>query len=393
MLISEQAAQQQEYLTALRRDFHAHPEVSLQEFRTAKRIEEELDRIGIPHERCGETGVYAVLHGTKAGNGVIVLRADTDALAITETHETEYQSQNPGVMHACGHDSHTACLLGAAKILAAAKNQFGGDIRFFFQPAEEIGVGAKEFIAAGHLKGAQRVFGLHAASDLEEGTIGVKSGPNNAAVDYFKITVHGYAAHVSTPQKGADALYIASQIVVAAQALTTRLHTPIEPMLIGIGKMVAGTAYNIVAGQAVIEGTTRTMTKETRESIKNQLNTLVVYTAELYGGEAEIEWTDFTPPLINPGDVCKEVQVQAAQLSGVKVLTERDVSLGGDNFAEYQQFVPGVYAYLGTRNIAKPNTALSHHNDGFDIEERALVHGAALYAQYALWWLNEGSKA
>lgn len=393
MSIAEKAAAQQEYLTNLRRDFHAHPEISLKEYRTAQRIEEELDKLSIPHERCGETGVYAVLHGAKPGHGILVLRADTDALAITETHETEYISQNAGVMHACGHDSHAACLLGAAKLLAESQEQFGGEVRFFFQPAEEIGAGAKEFIQAGHLQGAQRVFGLHAASDIPAGTIGIKPGPNNAAVDYFKITVQGYAAHVSTPQKGVDALYIASQIVVAAQALTTRLHSPTEPMIIGIGKLVAGTAYNIVAGQAVIEGTTRTLTPETRADIKRQLNALAQQTAQLYGGEATIEWTDFTPPLTNPADISREVQQQAAQLPGVTVLTARAISLGGDNFAEYQQFVPGVYAYLGTKNPAKPNTALPHHNDGFDIEESALVHGAALYAQYAQWWLNEGSKA
>lgn len=393
MSIAQEAAKLEDELITLRRDFHSHPELSLQERRTAGRIEEELDKLGIPHQRCGETGVLATLHGTQPGTGVIALRADIDALPITETHETVYKSQNPGVMHACGHDSHAACLLGAAKLLAAAKDSFGGEIRFIFQPAEEIGAGAKEFIRAGHLEGAQRVFGLHAASDLDAGTIGVTAGPNNAAVDFFRITVHGYAAHVSTPQKGIDALYIASQIVVAAQALRTRLHSPTEPLILGIGKLTAGTSYNIVAGEAVLEGTTRTVTPETRESIKRELNALAMQTAKLYGGEADIEWTDFTPPLINPANVSEEVQRQAALLPGVTVLTNRPISLGGDNFAEYQGVVPGVYAYLGTHNPQKPNTGLPHHNDGFDIEESALVHGAALYAQYALWWLKEGSRA
>ena len=383
----------QEYLTALRRDFHAHPEISLQEYRTAEQIEAELDKLSILHERCGKTGVYAELNGTQSGSSVIALRADTDALAITETQKTEYSSQNNGVMHACGHDAHTACLLGAAKILSDARDSFGGQVRFFFQPGEEIGGGAKDFIAAGHLEGSKRIFGLHTASDLPIGTIGVKAGSNNAAVDSFCITIHGFAAHVSTPQKGADALYIASQIVVAAQALTTRRHSPTEPMVIGIGKLTAGTAYNIVAGQAVLEGTTRTVTPQTRASVKQQLTALVRQTAQLYGGEAEIAWTDVTPALINPKEISKEVQQQAAQLPGVTLLTDREISLGGDNFAEYQQLVPGVYAYLGTQNPNKPNTALPHHNDGFDIDESALPYGAALYAQYALWWLQDGGRA
>lgn len=392
MSIANKAKNEQEYITDLRRDFHAHPEISLQEFRTATRIEQELDKLGIYHERCGETGVYAVLKGEKAGNGVVALRADIDALAITETHDTPYCSQNKGVMHACGHDCHIACLLGSAKLLSQAKDTFGGEVRFFFQPAEEIGAGAKEFVQDGHLNDVERILGLHVASDIKAGTVGIKSGSNNAAVDYFKIQVKGMATHVSTPQKGADALYIASQIVVNAQALTTRLHSPAEPVLIGIGKLNAGTAYNIVAGNAVIEGTTRTLTPETRARVKQQINDLAEQTAKLYGGSVEISWVDFTPPLINPADVCKEVQTQA-ELLGINVITDRPVSLGGDNFAEFQQFVKGVYICLGTQNPDKPNTALPHHNDGFDIEESALVHGASIYAQYAIWWLNEGRKS
>ena len=392
MSIAERAQAEQEYLVARRRDFHAHPEISLQEFRTAQRIEEELDKLGIPHQRSGATGVYAEIKGAKPGTGVIALRADIDALAITETHEVPYKSQTPGVMHACGHDSHAAALLGAAKILEAERQNFGGTIRLFFQPGEEIGKGAKEFIRDGHLDGVQRVFGLHAASDLPVGTIGVTPGSNNAAVDGFRIIVHGVNAHVSTPQLGADALYIASQIVVAAQALTTRRHAPTEPMVIGIGTLQAGTAYNIVAGHAELEGTTRTLTPETRAAVRQQLDALAKQTAALYGAEAEVEWTDITPALINPAAFSAQVAAQAGKLDGVTVITNRPVSLGGDNFAEYQQKVPGVYAYLGTRDPENPNTALAHHNDGFDIGEKALPYGAALYAQVALWWLQEGAE-
>ena len=357
MSIAERAQAEQEYLVARRRDFHAHPEISMQEFRTAQRIEEELDKLGIPHQRSGATGVYAEIKGAKPGTGVIALRADIDALAITETHEVPYKSQTPGVMHACGHDSHAAALLGAAKLLEAERQNFGGTIRLFFQPGEEIGKGAKEFIRDGHLDGVQRVFGLHAASDLPVGTIGVTPGSNNAAVDGFRIIVHGVNAHVSTPQLGADALYIASQIVVAAQALTTRTLTP-----------------------------------ETRAAVRQQLDALAKQTAALYGAEAEVEWTDITPALINPAAFSAQVAAQAGKLDGVTVTTNRPVSLGGDNFAEYQQKVPGVYAYLGTRDPENPNTALAHHNDGFDIGEKALPYGAALYAQVALWWLQEGAE-
>lgn len=379
---------EKDYIIALRRYFHAHPEVSLAEEGTARRIEEELDSFGIPHRRCGKTGVYACLQGERPGSRVIALRADTDALAITETHETPYKSQNPGVMHACGHDAHTACLLGAAKALSTVKNSFGGEVRFFFQHAEEIGTGAKEFIRDGYLDGAQRVFGLHIAPDLATGTVGITPGANNAAVDYFKIRVHGRAAHVSTPNKGVDALYIASQIVVAVQAIITRLTSPTEPALIGIGKLEAGTAYNIVAGSAVLEGTTRTISAQTREQVREQITATAEQISLIYGGTAEVEWVDFASPLINPADICAEVRQQAQELCNVSIVTNRALSLGGDDFAEFQLIVPGVYAHLGTGNPEKPNTLLPAHNGSFDIDEEALVTGVKLYAKYALWWLT-----
>lgn len=389
MDILEKINEDAEGLIALRRDFHTHPEVSLHEQRTARRIEEELDSYGIcEHHRCGETGVYAILRGEKPGNRVIVLRADTDALAIAETQETPYRSQNPGVMHACGHDAHTACLLGAARALAASRREFGGEIRFFFQHAEEVGAGAREFIREGLLDGAERVFGLHTASDLPVGSVGVTPGPNNAAVDHFKITIHGRAAHVSTPQKGVDALYIASAAVVALQAVSTRLTSPTEPVLIGVGKLQAGTAYNIVASLAELEGTLRTVTPETRKLVKRHVTEIAQQTAALYGGTAELVWTDYASPLLNPEDVCAEVAKQVLS-AGARVISNRPLSLGGDDFAEFNQRVPGVYAYLGTGNPQKPNTVLPAHNDGFDIDEDALVIGARLYAVYALSWLEQ----
>ena len=177
----------------------------------------------------------AVTTSAAVGEGVVVLRADIDALPIQETSGAQYCSRTPGVMHACGHDAHTACLLGAAMLLAKHRAEFGGEVRLIFQPAEEIGQGAKPFVEAGAMEGADRVFGIHTASDLRSGTVGLKPGLNNAAVDHFSIQVRGKSAHVSTPQLGVDALYIASQIVVALQALVTRLTSPVEPVIIGVG--------------------------------------------------------------------------------------------------------------------------------------------------------------
>ncbi|MCR5825195.1 MAG: amidohydrolase, partial [Oscillospiraceae bacterium] len=251
-------------LCALRREFHMYPELGMKERRTAARIEEELDKCGVAHRRVTETGVLATICGEGAGGGAVLLRADIDALPISERGCAPYRSRHEGVMHACGHDAHTACLLGAAKLLADNRARFGGEVRLVFQPAEECGFTPQQFIAAGVLDGVRRVFGLHCAPDLPSDTVGLKPGPNNAGVDRFFLTVHGRSAHVATPQLGVDALYIASHIVVGLQALATRRSDPVEPLVIGVGVLRAGTAYNAVAERAELEGTTRTVTPESR---------------------------------------------------------------------------------------------------------------------------------
>lgn len=388
--IKNRLSEERDYLLLLRRDLHRHPEISGKEFRTAERIEEELDRFGISHVRVGKTGVLGTLRGSGTGKRAVILRADTDALPIQETSGAGYASCTPGVMHACGHDVHTACLLGAAKLLSNCRTEFSGEIRFFFQHAEEVGQGARAFIAAGALEGADRVFGLHTAPDLRIGTVGLKPGLNNASVDHFAIHVHGKSAHVSTPQLGVDALYIASQIVVALQALVTRMTSPVEPVIIGVGKLNAGTTYNALAASAVLEGTTRTVSQESRGRIKSLVTKTVQQISDLYGGQAEVEWTDFTAPLINDAQACAEAAAVAEDLFGSgTVVTDRALSLGGDDFAEYLLHVPGAYAYLGTGNPTLPNTVVSNHNGCFDVDEDALLIGAGLYVGYALAALSQ----
>ena len=391
MSFYQEAKELQSYLSNLRREFHAHPCISREEFWTAERIEAELDAIGITdHERVDGSGVYAVFRGEGKGERTITLRADTDALPIQEVNtDLPYCSREAGKMHACGHDGHTAALLGAAKLLYAHKSEFGGEVRLVFQHAEEVGYGAKKFIQAGLLEGSGRVFGLHVAPDLQVGTVGVKPGPNNASVDHFTVKIQGKAAHVSTPHLGVDALYIASQIVVAAQALVTRRTAPADPVIIGIGKLNAGTAYNIVAESAILEGTTRSFTHETRSKVNGELDKLCKDIATLYGGTAQVEWEDFAAPLVNPADICKEVAGVVTDLFGPDALVaDRALSCGGDDFSFLQDEVPGVYAYLGTANPAKPDTCRPLHNDRFDIDETALPMAAALHAEYAVRYLT-----
>ena len=380
-------------LVALRRYFHMHPEVSTEEYGTAAKIEEYLHGLSLSTVRVGDTGVYSEIEGSKPGKGkTIVLRADIDALPGEEKHSfsCQYQSQKPGVSHACGHDAHTAALLEAAKFLSSHRNLFSGTVRLCFQQGEEIGYGARLFVDGGYLDGADRVFGIHMESRRKVGRVSLTPGPNNASVDWFRISIHGKAAHVSTPELGIDALYVASQIVVAIQSIITRRTNPTDAVLIGIGKLEAGTAYNIVAEDAAMEGTLRCMLPEIRKKTKADIEKTASSIASIYGADASFEWKDFTSPLINDKQSALEAQKVASRLFGAdNVDTDRPFSLGGDDFAEFIIHTPGVYAYVGSRNESKPDTAVAHHNNRFDIDEDALVVAAALHAAYAINFLND----
>lgn len=378
-----------EYVVNLRRHFHMHPEVAREEYKTAERIEEELDKLGIEHKRVGETGVYAEIKGKLPGDKTIVLRADIDALNVEEAHECPYKSQTPGKMHACGHDAHIAGLIGAARILAANKDRFGGTVRLTFQQGEEIGYGARVFVDGGYLEGADRTFGIHVNSSYDVGKVVAAAGPSNASVDWFKITVHGKSAHVSTPEKGVDALYIASQIVVAIQALVTRRTSPLESILIGIGKMSAGTAYNVVAEEAKMEGTVRVFSPEVRKNTKEKIELVAASVAAMYGGTVSLEWKDFTSPLINDEQSVLEVRRVLSELWGENsIIANCTPSLGGDDFAEYILKVPGMYAWVGSRNPRIPETCEAHHNSRFDIDENVLTVMVSLMTVYAIEFLN-----
>lgn len=395
MTVKPYVLAEQAYLTDLRRHFHAHPEVSLKEYETCKKIEAELDSMGIPHKRIGETGVYGWIDGKKAGDGVTVaLRADIDALAMDDLKEVPYHSQNAGVCHACGHDAHTATLLTAAKILKAKENEFSGQVRLFFQQAEEIGQGARQFVQAGLLEGVTRVFGVHVTSHLDSGKISLTAGPQNASCDYFKIQIHGKGAHVSTPQLGVDALYIASQIVVQLQTIVSRNTDPLETVVVGVGKLQAGTQYNIVAEHAVLEGTTRSFLPEVRKFTNDRVVRIAKETAALYGAEAEVEFLDFAAPLVNDAKAVEEVTAVTAEfLPREDIISDFQKALGADDFADYLAVTRGMYAFVGTRNSKDPHTAVAHHHGLFDVDEEALLISCNVYVDYALWVLNEKPEA
>ena len=369
-----QVQEDHDYVVGLRRWFHQHPELAREENMTAERIEQELDTIGVPHRRVAVTGVYAEIEGTKPCEGekrCIVLRADIDGLPVTEANGVPYESLCPGKMHACGHDAHNASLIGAARILSRNRDLFSGKVIFTWQPGEEVGYGARPIIDEGNIDGADRSFGVHMASNVPVGSLVLMEGPNNASVDWFRIRVHGLGAHVSVPQRGVDAAY------------------PMDNVLIGIGKITAGTAYNVVAQEAELEGTIRVFSPEIRRDTKARLEFLAKQTAEMFGGTAELEWNDNTSALINDTVATAEAQKTAFSLFGQDhVITRRQPDLGGDDFAEYIIRVPGCYAYIGSGNPANPNTQVAHHNACFDIDEDALTVAVSMYTCYTMEYLN-----
>lgn len=395
MALKEYVLEQKEYLTNMRQYFHAHPEVSLQEYHTCEKIEEELNLAGIPHRRVGETGVYAWIDGKKEtadqkkASRIAALRADIDALAMEDLKTVSYRSSNPGVCHACGHDAHAATLLTAARILKSKEQEFSGQIRLFFQQAEEIGAGARLFVQDGLLEGVSRVFGAHVSSRLESGKIALTAGPQNASCDYFKIKVRGRGAHVSTPHLGVDAAYVASQIVVNLQSIAARSTNPLDTIVVGVGVMRAGTQYNIVAEHAELEGTTRTFLPEVREFTNRRVREIAEQTAHMYGAEAEVEFKDFAAPLINDPQAVKEVTAVTEQLiDRGQIVGDFEKALGADDFADYLAVTRGMYAFVGTHSEKKPGSGVAHHHGLFDVDEEALLLSCNVYVDYALWVLE-----
>lgn len=386
-MIKKLVKENEEYIINLRRYFHENPEPSLKEYKTADKIEEELNKLNIKNERVGETGIVGFI-GNKNGK-TIGLRADIDALEIEEKNNVEYKSKNSGLMHACGHDGHTASLLGAAKILKEKENELNGNIKLFFQQAEEIGQGARQFIEKGYLENVDRVFSLHLSTGLEIGKASATVGSIMAACDYFKIEIIGKSGHVSAPHTGIDALYIGSQVVVNLQSIVARHTDPVDPVVLGIGVLNSGTRYNIISNKTIIEGTFRTFSQETRKKTKDLIYDITKATVESNGGTVNFIFEEFANPVIN-----EKISTEFAQKIGKEILGENSIitnqekRLGADDFAEFSLKVPGVYVNIGAKNLDNINTQYDHHHENFDIDENSLLISTEFYTKYAIDYLN-----
>lgn len=383
----ELANKYKQYTIDMRREFHAHPELSMREERTSRRIKEELEKMGIPYVSMAGTGVLGTIKGKNEGR-TIGLRGDIDALEITEKRDTPYKSQNEGVMHACGHDSHAAMLLGAAKVLNDMKDEINGTVKLIFQPGEEVAQGAKAMIAEGVLDGVDEVFGMHVMGSLPTGKIAVGSGPRMASTDMFRIKVRGKGGHGSMPNLAIDAVVVASAIVMNLQTIASREIDPMETVVVTVGKLISGTRFNIIAEDALIEGTTRSFSYEVRDKLPEIIERIAKSTAASYRAEVEVEYIFLTAPTING-----EVSTERARKSVEKIMSKEAVmefpkQAGGEDFSEYLMKVPGTFALVGTGSEEK-DTCYSNHHPKFDIDEDMLECGVALHAQYALDYLNE----
>lgn len=386
--LSKEVEEISQQIIEWRRHFHRNPEPSLKEFKTSAKVKALLEEWGVPYQGVGQTGVLATIKGGLGEGSAILLRADMDALELDDKTQCSYTSQNEGVNHACGHDGHTASLLGAVKVLK--DKEFKGTIKFAFQAAEEVGLGAKEFIDGGHLQGVDLAFGIHLHSPMEVGKVIAAVGPRSASCDIFEIEVSGESAHCSKPHEGRDALMAGSHIAVSLQSIVSRRIDPLHPVVIAIGEMHAGTKYNIVAGKALLKGTLRAFEPKTRELALEQIEQVAQDTAKIYGTTAEFRNFAASPSLIN-----KEKEVELAKKVLMNIVGEDNIvehmpaSLGGEDFADFLEYVPGLFLHVGTRNLEDEGTWYPHHHERFDIDERALPIATQIHVDTALAFLAQ----
>lgn len=372
----------------MRRDFHRHPELAFQERRTSAKLADHLEKIGLEVTRnIAETGLMARLKGGKPGKTVMV-RADIDALPITETTGAAYASVAPGVMHACGHDGHATIAAHVATLFSQMRDQIAGEVRFVFQPAEEIVQGAKPMVEAGVLEGVDRVVGLHLFNQLPVGTVGVRPGPSMAAADAFTLTLHGKGGHAASPHLAVDTVVIASHIIVALQTLVSRETDPVGTSVVTIATVTAGDgAHNIIPEVAELKGTLRTFDPALREHLMRRIYNLASGIAAAMGASAEISWRPGSPAVVNDAPLTERFRGIARELVGDKLIETPPV-MGGDDMAEFLNRVPGVYFWVGSAD-ASTGRDKPHHHPGFDFDdERTLPLATELLARTALDFLK-----
>jgi amidohydrolase len=374
-------------IVADRRAIHARPELAYEERETAALVERRLGALGIEYRAgVGGTGVIGLVRGTRPGRTVL-LRADMDALPITEESETPYRSQNEGVMHACGHDAHTAMLLAAARILQDRRDRLPGAVKLMFQPAEEGGAGAVKMIEEGLLQDppVDAAFAIHVGHGTQAGTLIARAGPLLAGANSFTITVTGRGGHASRPQHAVDPVVAASQIVVALQTLLSREVEPGLPAVVTLGALQAGTTFNVIPDRAVIKGTVRAYDSQLMEQLERRIREVATGVAEALRASAELEIHMHYPPTVND-EAMAELAGGAMRQLGAKVEAGSPI-MAAEDFSFVLQKVPGAMLQLGVKSPEWPEPR-PVHTARFDLDESALPLGAAAYAAMALEFLG-----
>ncbi len=368
-------------ITEWRRDFHANPELRFQEHRTAAKVAELLTSFGCEEvvSGIGQTGVVGVIHGRARGSGkVIGFRADMDALPIPETTGLPHASMRPGVMHACGHDGHTAMLLGAAKYLAETRN-FDGSVVLIFQPAEEGGGGARAMLEDGLMTrwGIQEIYGMHNWPSIPLGQFAVRDGAQMAATAFFDLSIKGHGGHAALPHKAVDTTVAAANVVVALQTIAARNIDPLKTVVVSTcGLRSDSNTYNVIPDEIILRGTVRYFDADVHETVQKRLREIAELTARAHGAEAHLQYTPRVPPTINTPAAAARAAEAAQKISGC-VIRDLDPVMPGEDFSEMLSERPGAYLFIGNGDSA------DLHNPGYDFNDELIPIGCSWYAEMA----------
>ncbi|MBQ7150715.1 MAG: amidohydrolase [Synergistaceae bacterium] len=389
----EKCKEIQNELVSMRRDLHKIPELGLELPETQKYVTDKLKEYGIEYKlNEGDSGIVGYINKGKPGK-VIALRADMDALPITEETGVDYSSTHEGKMHACGHDAHTSMLLGAAKILNENKESLKGEVRLIFQTGEELAKGAPVMLKNNAMDGVTAVFGTHIGTILDRtipaGTFIVCPGPVMASFDRFVITVKGEGCHGSTPEKGVDPINIAAHVVLGLEGIVAREFNANEPVVITIGKIQGGAQYNVIPGTVLIEGTTRAFTEENRQKMAKRIEEVALHSAQAFGGTAEFFMDWGAPPVVNDKEMAEFAGKCAKEVLGEEhVITRvKAPNMGGEDFAFYLGQKPGAFMFLSSANPEK-KTDYPHHCSVFNVDEDVFWKGSAIFVKIASEFLK-----
>lgn len=386
----KEAEKLKQQLSTWRRDFHTNPELGYQEFRTAAKVEEHLKRLGLEVETgIGKTGVTGLLRGQEPGP-TIGIRADMDALPIQDEKEVTYRSSNDNVAHLCGHDAHTSILMGAAELLTSLGKPKKGNIKFIFQPAEELLAGANAMISDGVLENPKvdAIIGLHVNPSLQVGEIGITYGVVCASVDNISIKIIGKGGHGARPHEGKDSILIASQVIVALQNISSRMIDPLEPVVVSIGKINGGTIGTAIATSVEMEGTVRTLSPAIREKLPSLMEQVIKGVVSAFDADYEFNYELNYPSLENNKDLIDLVSETSAEILGAEQCKLLNASTGGEDFSFYAEQIPGAFFRLGVGNGSLATSYPLHH-PSFDLDEEGLCYGVAMLTGAALKYLEK----